>query len=56
MIEQTEEQRKISFYVNHKDAHKAVQALHRVFIDKDKDFAKGVVAKIEENVERFLSK
>lgn len=56
MLAQTGEQRKISFYVDHKDAYRAVQVLHRVFIDKDEEFGQGVVARIQENISRFLSK
>ncbi len=53
---QEEEQRKISGYVDHKDAPRAVQALHRVFIDKDVEFGKTVIAGIQANVHKFLRK
>ena len=48
------EQRKISLYVDKKNAAKAVQALHRVFIDKDEDYAKEIAGKIQEVMNSFL--
>ncbi|MFA6991664.1 MAG: ACT domain-containing protein [Candidatus Gracilibacteria bacterium] len=55
-IEHTKEQRKISFYVDQENAYKAVQALHRIFIDKDHDFAAVVAGEIEKNIGKFLGK
>ena len=54
MMTQTKEQRKISFYVNHKDANRAVQSLHRVFIDKDGEFGAKVKKGIDTTMEKFL--
>lgn len=54
-IEHTIEQRKISFYIDQKDADKAVQALHRVFIDKDHAFAAEVASEMDGNIKRFLT-
>lgn len=54
-IEHTIEQRKISFYVDQKDADRAVQALHRVFIDKDMEFAKRVAGEMTRTIEKFLT-
>lgn len=53
-IEHTIEQRKISFYVDQKDADKAVQSLHRIFIDKDAAFAKKVADEMRMNIGKFL--
>ncbi len=48
------EQRKISLYVDKKNATKAVQALHRVFIDKDEEYAKEIAGKIQDVMNSFL--
>ncbi len=53
-IEHTIEQRKISFYVDQKDADRAVQALHRVFIDKDKRFARRVAGRMKGNIDKSI--
>lgn len=53
-IEHTIEQRKISFYIDQKDAEKAVQSLHRIFIDKDTEFARKVAGEMEKNIVKFL--
>lgn len=54
-IEHTIEQRKISFYIDQKDADRAVQALHRVFIDKDMKFAKRVASEMARTIGKFLT-
>lgn len=54
-IVHTTEQIEISFYVDQKDADRAVQALHRVFIDKDHAFVKKITAGMQANIARFLT-
>lgn len=54
-IEHTIEQIKISFYVDQKDADRAVQSLHRVFIDKDTEFAKRVAGEMTRTIGKFLT-
>lgn len=54
-ITQTPGQRKVSFYVSQRDAKKAVQALHRLFIDKDKTFAQKIKTRMNEITEGFLT-
>lgn len=54
-ITQTPGQRKVSFYVSQRDAFKAVQALHRLFIDKDKIYAQKIKTRMNEITEGFLT-
>lgn len=55
MASQTAAQRQISFHIDHKDALRAVQALHRVFLDKDKKYVqKEITPRMTANTERFL--